>query len=113
LDKLTEQENFSQPQVKKGDDIPKTLNKMISWLERRYYYRIAKRINWLLGYVNQDVKSTASPTFAALTVTAGVSGTLVLDDGTTEKITLVFTKGVLTSRTVAATAGSALANWTD
>jgi len=44
---------------------------------------------------------------------AGVSGTLELDDGTTEKITLVFTGGILTSRTVAATTSSVLANWTD
>ena len=43
----------------------------------------------------------------------GVSGTLELDDGTTEKITLVFTGGILTSRTVAATTGSVLADWTD
>lgn len=44
--------------------------------------------------------------------TDGVSGTLVLDDGTTEKITLVFTGGILTSRTVAATVGLLL-DWTD
>jgi len=44
---------------------------------------------------------------------AGVSGTLELDDGSTEKITLVFTGGILTSRTVAATTGSVLADWTD
>jgi len=43
----------------------------------------------------------------------GVSGTLELDDGSTEKITLVFTGGILTSRTVAATTGSVLADWTD
>ena len=42
----------------------------------------------------------------------GVSGTLVLDDGGTERITLVFTGGILTSRTVAASAG-ALTDWTD
>jgi hypothetical protein len=45
--------------------------------------------------------------------TEGVSCTLELDDGSTEKITLVFTGGILTSRTVAATTGSALADWTD
>lgn len=45
--------------------------------------------------------------------TDGVSGTLELDDGSTEKITLVFTGGILTSRTVAATTGSVLADWTD
>ena len=45
--------------------------------------------------------------------TAGVSGTLELDDGSTEKITLVFAGGILTSRTVAATTGSVLADWTD
>jgi len=44
---------------------------------------------------------------------AGVSGTLELDDGSTEKVTLVFTGGILTSRTVAATTGSALVDWTD
>lgn len=43
----------------------------------------------------------------------GVSGTLVMDDGTTEKITLVFTGGILTSRTVEATTSSALMDWTD
>jgi len=43
----------------------------------------------------------------------GVSGTLELDDGSTEKITLVFTGGILTSRTIAATTGSVLADWTD
>ena len=53
--------------------------------------------------------------FTAGTIQAdnGVSGTLVMDDGTTEKITLVFTGGILTSRTVEATTGSALADWTD
>lgn len=45
--------------------------------------------------------------------TSGVSGTLELDDGSTEKITLVFTGGILTSRTVGATTGSVLADWTD
>lgn len=44
--------------------------------------------------------------------TDGVSGTLVLDDGTTERITLVFTGGILTSRTVAA-ASALLMDWTD
>lgn len=44
---------------------------------------------------------------------AGVSGTLVLDDGSTEKITLVFTSGILTSRTVEATTSSAMSDWTD
>lgn len=44
---------------------------------------------------------------------AGVSGTLELDDGGTEKVTLVFTGGILTSRTVAATTGSVLVDWTD
>lgn len=53
--------------------------------------------------------------FTAGTIQAddGVSGTLELDDGSTEKITLVFTGGILTSRTVAATTGSVLADWTD
>lgn len=45
--------------------------------------------------------------------TTGVSGTLELDDGSTEKVTLVFTGGILTSRTVIATTGSVLINWTD
>ena len=40
-------------------------------------------------------------------------GNLELDDGATEKITLVFTGGILTTRTVAATTGSVLADWTD
>jgi len=43
---------------------------------------------------------------------SAVSGTLVLDDGVTERITLVFKNGVLTSRTVAA-ATAALQDWTD
>lgn len=77
-------------------------------------------------YLNQDVTTTGTPTFAtvdagssceanAYTVggVSGVSGTLELDDGTTEKITLVFTSGILTSRTVAATTSSVLADWTD
>ena len=53
--------------------------------------------------------------FTAGTIQAdnGVSGTLVMDDGTTEKITLVFTGGILTSRTVEATTSSALMDWTD
>ena len=42
----------------------------------------------------------------------GVSGTLVLDDGVTERITLVFTGGILTSRTVETTV-AALIDWTD
>lgn len=46
-------------------------------------------------------------------VETGVSGTLILDDGTTEKITLVFTNGILTSRTVEATTSTVTADWTD
>lgn len=44
----------------------------------------------------------------------GVAGTLVVDDGTTEKVTLTFdADGRLTSRTVQATTGSVLIDWTD
>lgn len=52
--------------------------------------------------------------FTAGTIQAdnGVSGTLVLDDGTTERITLVFTGGGLTSRTIGASVGL-LIDWTD
>lgn len=52
--------------------------------------------------------------FTAGTIQAddGISGTLVMDDGTTERITLVFTGGVLTSRTVAAST-ALLIDWTD
>lgn len=52
--------------------------------------------------------------FTAGTIQAdnGVSGTLVLDDGSTERITLVFTGGILTSRTVAVTV-ALLIDWTD
>lgn len=42
----------------------------------------------------------------------GISGTLVLDDGATERITLVFTGGILTSRTVAASTALKM-DWTD
>ncbi|MBN1360965.1 MAG: right-handed parallel beta-helix repeat-containing protein [Sedimentisphaerales bacterium] len=41
------------------------------------------------------------------------SGTLILDDGTTEKLTMTFVGGNLTTRTVEATTGSALTDWTD
>ena len=52
--------------------------------------------------------------FTAGTIQAdnGVSGTLVMDDGSTERVTLVFTGGILTSRTVAASS-ALLIDWTD
>jgi len=67
---------------------------------------------------DDDTPTTALTIDSTQTVTGklrssdGVSGTLVLDDGTTERITLVFTGGILTSRTVEATVG-ALIDWTD
>jgi len=47
----------------------------------------------------------------ALSSVAGISGSLVLDDGTTERVTLTFTDGVLTDAAVGA-AVALLINWT-
>jgi len=50
---------------------------------------------------------------SAISNGSGIAGTLVLDDGTTERITLVFgADGTLVSRTVAATT-ALLIDWTD
>jgi len=69
-------------------------------------------------YLNDKVEMTGAAdvvgdlTAGTIQADNGVSGTLVLDDGTTERITLVFTGGVLTSRTVAAST-ALLMDWTD
>jgi hypothetical protein len=44
---------------------------------------------------------------------SGINGSLVLDDGATEKITLTFTGGVLTGRLIEATTSAVKADWTD
>lgn len=46
------------------------------------------------------------------TVGAGVSGTLILDDGANWRITLVFTDGELSATPTIAASSGALASWT-
>jgi len=42
---------------------------------------LASEVNTLNGYVNQSVKTSASPTFAGLTLSGGLSGTTITTSG--------------------------------
>lgn len=44
---LKVQEKF-KGKFKKGDDMPEFLNKLVSFIERTFWYRISQRVNYLL-----------------------------------------------------------------
>jgi hypothetical protein len=46
---------------KKGEDLPRYISKLVSWIERFVFNRIPKRVNWLLDRVFQNHYEIISP----------------------------------------------------
>lgn len=39
---------------KEGNDLPKYISKLVSWIERMIFNRISKRVNWILDRQKDD-----------------------------------------------------------
>lgn len=59
MDNLKDTEKFIV--YKKGEDLPRYVSKLVSWIERFIFNRISKRVNWLLDRVFQDYYEIISP----------------------------------------------------
>jgi hypothetical protein len=68
---------------------------------------------WLAERLGQDVRTSASPTFAGLSIgeDPGLTGILEIDDGANWNVQLQFAGGILIGQTIAASSG-ATATWT-
>ena len=53
MEHLKDTENFGEA-FKEKDDLVKFLGKLVSWIERRIFNRISKRVNWLLDRIKND-----------------------------------------------------------
>lgn len=53
MEHLKEKEKFGTP-YKEGEDLEPFLAKFLSWIERRIFNRIAKRVNWILDRQKDD-----------------------------------------------------------
>jgi len=53
LEHLKDTENFGT-NFKEGENLEKFFEKLLSWIERRIFNRISKRINWILDRQKDD-----------------------------------------------------------
>ncbi len=52
MDKLKNTEFF--PAAKEDEKLPSYSQQMLRWLEKEIWYRISKRVNWLLDRIKDD-----------------------------------------------------------
>ena len=60
MEHLKDTENFGEA-FKEKDDLVKFLGKLVSWIERRIFNRISKRVNWLLDRTNDNYIEIIAP----------------------------------------------------
>lgn len=60
MEHLKDTENFGES-FKEDEDLPRFIEKLVSWIERRIFNRISKRVNWLLNRINDNHNEIISP----------------------------------------------------
>ena len=53
MEHLKDTEKFGE-NYKKDEDLEKFFGKLLSWIERRIFNRISKRVNWILDRIKND-----------------------------------------------------------